>query len=112
MKNNIVIIILVIGIGMIAYWYLGKTDNSTAYLSTDAKTTDSVDAKYIYTILQKMARVNLDDSIFSSNTFKNLKDNTVSFPQQISGRNNPFSPIGTDSDISGEITEVIVPETL
>ena len=96
MKNNIITIILVIVIGMVAFWYLTKTDNTTAYLVTDIKTTDSVDAKYIYNILQQMAQVNLDDSIFSNHVFQNLKDNTVSFSPQSSGRNNPFAPVGTD----------------
>jgi phosphomevalonate kinase len=104
MKNSIVIIILVVVIGMIAYWYLGQNNSSTAYLTTDVKTTDSVDAKYIYNILQQMARVNLDDSIFSNTLFQNLKDNTVSFPPQVSGRNNPFAPVGSDENTSGQTT--------
>ena len=82
---------------MIAFWYLTKTDNTTAYLTTDVNTTNSVDAKYIYDILQQMAQVNLDDSIFSNTVFKNLKDNTASFSPQVSGRNNPFAPVGTDT---------------
>ena len=105
MKNNIITIILVILIGMVAFWYLTKTDNSTAYLATDVKTTDSVDAKYIYNILQQMAQVNLDDSLFSSLTFQNLKDNTVSFSPQPSGRNNPFAPVGADLNITGQGTQ-------
>jgi len=102
MKNNTITLILVITIGMVAFWYLTKTDNSTAYLATDVKTTNSTDAKYIYTILQQMAQVTLDDSIFSNLIFQNLKDNTVSFSPQASGRNNPFAPIGNDSNISGQ----------
>jgi hypothetical protein len=102
MKNSIIVIILIVAIGMVAYWYLGQTNDSTAYLTADVKTTDSVDAKYIYSILQQMARVNLDDSIFSNTLFQNLKDNTVSFPQQLSGRNNPFAPVGIYENISGQ----------
>ncbi len=105
MKNNIVTIILIIFVGMIAFWYLNKTDDTTAYLSTDVNTTDSVDAKYIYNILQQMAKVNLDDSIFSNTVFQNLKDNTAFFSPQASGRNNPFAPVGTDLDILGQTTK-------
>jgi hypothetical protein len=95
---------LVIGIGLVAFWYLTKTDTSTAYLVADVKTTDTTDATYIYNILQQMAKVNLDDSIFSNQIFQGLKDNTVSFSPQASGRNNPFAPIGSDSGITGQST--------
>ena len=104
MKNNIITIILIVVIGMVAFWYLTKTDTSTSYLATDVKTTDSVDAKYIYNILQQMAQVNLDDSIFEDLTFQNLKDNTVSFSPQEAGRDNPFAPVGNDS---GVITKTV-----
>ena len=107
MKNNIITIVLIIAIGMVAFWYLTKTDTSTSYLATDAKTTNSTDAKYIYTILQKMAQVTLDDSIFSNPSFQNLKDNTVLFSPQASGRSNPFAPVGLDSGITGQSTSTI-----
>ena len=44
-----------------------------------------------------MQAVKLDDSIFANPIFQNLKDNTVSFSPQASGRPNPFAPIGVDS---------------
>ena len=97
MKNNIITLVLVIVVGMIAYWYLTKTDTTAGYLVTDVKTTDTVDAKYIYNILQQMEQVTLDDSIFENPAFKKLKDNYVSFPAQVAGRNNPFAPVGMDS---------------
>ncbi len=98
MKNNIVTIVLVVVVGMVAFWYLTKTDDTTAYLTSDIQTADSVDAKYIYTILQQMAQVTLDDSIFSNSVFQDLKDNTATFSPQASGRNNPFAPVGSDSN--------------
>jgi len=99
MKNNIITLIIIIFIGMVAFWYLTKTDNTTAYLTADIKTTDSVDAKYIYNILQQMAQVTLDDSIFSDSSFQNLKDNTVSFSPQSAGRINPFSPVSSSNSV-------------
>lgn len=100
MKNNIVTIILVTLVGMVAFWYLTKPiDTTTSYLATDVQTTNSSDAKYIYNILQQMAHVTLDDSIFSNSIFKNLKDNTASFSPQASGRDNPFAPVGTDLNV-------------
>jgi hypothetical protein len=103
MKNNIITIILIIVVGMVAFWYLnkGSSDNGST-LSTSVQSTDSADAQTVYTLLQQMDQVNLDDSIFSSQSFQSLKENTVTFSPQISGRPNPFSKVGTDSGISGQ----------
>lgn len=105
MRNNIITIALVIVIGLVAFWYLTKTDTSAGYLATDASTTNSTDAKYIYTILQQMSQVTLDDSVFVNPIFQGLKDNTVTFSPQASGRNNPFAPVGTDAAVSGQTTK-------
>ncbi len=102
MKNNIITIILVVVIGMVAFWYLTKTDSPTSYLAASEKTANSTDAKYIYTILQKVRQVSLDDSIFQNPIFQNLKDNTAEFPLQDSGRSNPFAPIGNDLNVAGQ----------
>ncbi len=105
MKNKIITLIAAVLIIMLAFWYLTKTDIPTSYLVTDAKTTDSIDAKYIYNILQKMSQVTLDDSIFSSNAFQSLKDNTATLATQLVGRNNPFAPTGNDTSIPGQTTQ-------
>ena len=106
MKNNIITVILIVLIAIVAYWYLTKTDDTTAYLTADVKTTDSVDAKYVYNILKEMSVVNLDDSIFANQTFQNLKDNTVSFSPQASGRDNPFAPVGSDLNTARQATQI------
>jgi hypothetical protein len=106
MKNNIIIIILVIVIGAVAFWYLGKDQNNNgSSLSVTAQTSNSADAEYIYNILQQMAQVKLDDSIFSNPNFQGLKDNTATFPPQAAGRPNPFSKTGTDTVIPGQSTQ-------
>jgi hypothetical protein len=95
-KNIIVVIVLLI-VGFIAFQYLtGSNTNSTSSLSVDGNTTNSTDAQQIYSLLQEMAQVKLDDSIFSKPVFQNLKDNSVTFAPEAAGRNNPFSPIGSD----------------
>ena|ERR1035437_5100549 len=106
MKNNIITIILIVIVGMVAFWYINKNPNDTgSTLITNAQTTDSLDAKYIYNMLQQMDKVTLDDKIFVNPVFKNLQDNTRDFPAQASGRNNPFSPTGSDLNISGQTTQ-------
>lgn len=97
MKNNIILIISVVVVGIFAYSYLNKTDISTSYLAQDINTTDSTEARYIYNLSQKIKPLELKDDIFKSETFLNLRDNTVDFPRQASGRNNPFAPVGSDT---------------
>ncbi len=97
-KKNLIIIGTIVIVVVIAMRYLSApTTDTSATLGTDVSTVNSADATYIYSILQKMAQVRLEDSIFSKGTFLNLKDNTVTFSPQESGRNNPFSPVGSDS---------------
>ncbi|MFA5652139.1 MAG: hypothetical protein WC933_02140 [Candidatus Paceibacterota bacterium] len=103
MKNNIITIILVVAVGMVAFWYINKNPSDTgSTLIANINTTDSVDAKQIYNMLKQMEAVTLDDKIFVNPIFKNLKDNTVSFSPQASGRNNPFAPVGSDANIQGQ----------
>lgn len=109
-KNNILVIVLVVVIGMVAFWYMTNNQNqSSSTLTASTDSTQSSDAKYIYTILQEMAQVKLDDSIFSNPVFQNLKDNTVSFSPQPAGRNNPFSPTGTDLFVVGQTPTATTP---
>lgn len=96
-KNNIIILVAVVLIVAFTIMYLGKSSSDDASLGTDIQSADSADAKYVYSLLQKMSFVRLDDSIFSSELFINLKDNTVTLNQQQVGRPNPFAPIGNDS---------------
>ena len=105
-KKSIIIIIILILAVFAAFTYLsGSPAASTSSLSADTSTTDSSDAKQIYALLQEMAQVKLDDSIFSSNQFQGLKDNSVTFATQPVGRNNPFSPIGSSvAPVSGNAT--------
>jgi len=106
-KKNILILIIVLVFSGIAFMYLTRnnTINDVSSLSTNTTTAaPSADAQYIYSLLQRMSVVKLDDSIFSSDAFRSLIDNTVVLTTQQTGRNNPFSPIGTDAKISIQST--------
>ncbi len=97
MKKNIVIFIVILLTVLVVFWYLGSdsSTSSDSSLSAGETSAQSADAQYIYSLLQKMAQVKLDDSMFSNQVFQSLKDNTVSFPPQAAGRDNPFAPIGS-----------------
>ncbi len=96
--------ILSIGVAIIvlmgAAFYLNGKNESDSSFSTQGQTSQSADAKYILSILSQMNDVKLEDGIFDEEIFKNLKDNTVTFTDQPSGRNNPFAPLGNESFIA------------
>ncbi len=103
--KKIITIIVVILVILLAFWYLGtsNTANTTgdSSLTASQSTSESTDAQYIYSLLQQMGQVKLDDSIFSDPSFESLKDNTVSFSAEPAGRANPFAPVGsTDAPAS------------
>ncbi len=104
MKKNIIILIIVALVLMVAFWYMGNkgTGAGSASLSASQSTSESADAQYIYSLLQQMNRVQqngqLNDSVFSEPAFLNLKDNTVLFNMPPAGRNNPFAPVGSNSN--------------
>ena len=97
-KKNILVLVIVILAIMVGFWYLAGNGaaSSDSSLSANTSNANSTDAQYIYSLLQEMGQVKLDDAIFSNQIFTGLKDNTVSFSPQASGRPNPFAPVGND----------------
>lgn len=98
MKRNIITLIVIAIVVIFIIWFLNNSSKPSgeSSLSANVSVPEPTDAQYIYSLLQKMPK-NLDDSIFSSPNFQNLKDNTVTLSAQAAGRNNPFAPIGNES---------------
>jgi predicted PurR-regulated permease PerM len=94
--RKILTLVIVIILGAIAFFYLGGSgSNNTGSLVAQVQSTQSSEARDISNLLQKMYAVDLDDSIFSK--LNSFKDNTITLSQQISGRSNPFAPLGSVS---------------
>lgn len=96
-KKNIIIIIFFIAILGFVGFYIFKGDSEDGSLVADVKITKTDDAQIIYSLLQKMSKVKLDDSIFSNQVFQGLKDNSIEVLPQETGRPNPFAPINSAS---------------
>jgi len=106
-KKNILTLIIVIGLVVVAFWYLGygSKDNSSVSLSTEKQSSQSIEAKQIYTLLQDMKDVELITTLFNSDSsFEKLRDNTVSFASQAAGRPNPFAPLGSDASFQPQVS--------
>ncbi len=99
--RNISAIILIIIAILFGVWYLSGSNagnqSSLSSLTTTSATPQSSSAQYIYSLLQQMKQVKLDNSVFQNPEFKKLKDNTVTLSAQPSGRDNPFAPVGNNT---------------
>lgn len=117
MKSNlkkIIIVVIILALLGVAYWYFfvnsapaakptsalssSKTTTSTTS-KTPASTTDSTNKKvtndtaFLSTLLS-ISKINVDATIFSSNSFNTLQDNNVPIVnEEITGRSNPFAPL-------------------
>ncbi len=102
-KNISAFILIIIAI-FFGIWYLSGSNSgsqgSLSSLTTTTASPQSSSAQYIYTLLQQMAQVKLDDSVFQDSVFKRLQDNTVTLSAQPTGRDNPFAPVGSITVIS------------
>lgn len=97
-KNTIIIIIVIVVVAVIAFMYLSQSnsaDNSASFTSGQ-KSAEFASAKEILALLNRMSQVRLEDGIFNNRAFQGLRDTTVVLTSQPLGRNNPFSPLGSD----------------
>ncbi len=84
---------------MVAFWYFNKSEDTSSLLVADVKTTDSDEAKNIYSMQRKLVNVTLDDKLFINSVFLDLKDNHIDPVSQPVGRENPFAPVDEDSNV-------------
>jgi len=92
--TGVVIIIAFIGIKMF-FSELVSTNNS---LIADNPTLEQfTDGQIILSLLDDLNSVTLDTSIFSNNVFASLVSFEQPIQEQVSGRLNPFLPIGIES---------------
>lgn len=97
---GVVVLVLVF---FVFNYFKNTADTDTGSLIVQGETKETVDAKYILNLLNKMNQVSLNDSIFVNQAFMRLEDNSVAlFPQPIS-RENPFAPINS-SEINSSAT--------
>ena len=94
-KNIIMLIVIAVIFAFVGFYLFNKSSTDTSTLTADSKATPAVGAQDIYNSLQKMAKVKLDDSIFSNQVFQSLKDNSIDVPPQETRGSNPFAPINS-----------------
>jgi hypothetical protein len=111
-KNQILTVIIVVIVGFVVFVYFKNSskDNSGSTIVAEQRVAEFAGAREILSLLNKMANVKLDDSIFNDGSFISLKDTTVILVAQPINRDNPFAPIGTDGPVSSQ-SPVVSPST-
>jgi hypothetical protein len=92
LKNNLINILVVavlVAAAFYAYTYFSGGDENQAVLVTTPQEEIGADLLEILTNLQTLK---LDDSLFASPTFRNLKNFQVELTPEPVGRDNPFAP--------------------
>lgn len=93
LKNNINAIITIVVLIALFFVYQSFFKPDTSVIVSDSVNQNvGQDVVSLYTTLQA---VDLDQSLFSTNAYKNLVDFSTVLQEQPKGRRNPFDLIGT-----------------
>jgi hypothetical protein len=96
--KQILIAIVIIIVSFIGYKmsFVSEDSGSVALVADQTNNSEFVDGQIILNLLDKLNNVTLDESIFSNNIFVSLVSFERPIESQVSGRPNPFLPIGVD----------------
>ncbi len=90
-------LVVLITIGVLIYLGLGlmnKVSTTPSDLTSFSETETA--SRDILALVDKMRRISIDSSVFSSPLFTKLIDFSAVTTPEVKGRPNPFAPIGTD----------------
>lgn len=94
MKRNVVIIIIItLLLGALAFWYFATTSGNQAPLSATA--TNSAAQTQFQGLVEELQSITFDTSIFSNPKFTSLVDITTPVSPEPTGRTDPFATIGS-----------------
>lgn len=82
---------------IVAYILFFSTRTDDSSLLTSQNNTNNVVDRELLTSLLELRSLTLDEAVFSREDFRNLKDISIDIAPQPIGRNNPFSPLGSDT---------------
>lgn len=99
--KTILIIILIVVVGGIAYKALFNTDKTKDLLTSDSNLSNTENLATIVesdllSLLLDIRSVKLDGGIFTKEIFNSLQDFGQEIVPESIGRENPFAPIGSD----------------
>ena len=105
------VIIIIAFIGFKMFFSKGSVTNTDSTLGTEQATAqDFIDGQIILATLDKLDKIELDDTIFSNDIFVSLVSFSRELDPQNRERKNPFLPLGVES--SNNISPVKATSTI
>jgi hypothetical protein len=95
--KNIIIVLVVAGVGYFGYNYLTRTDTASDVLIQQNSADTSKMGAEVLAALNQLKTLKLDGSVFQDKTFLSLRDFSKPLTSEPVGRVNPFSPIGVEN---------------
>ena len=95
--KQIVIVVVIIAVAFVVFKVFFSKDSGSDTLSvTPPNSAEFIDGQAILALLNKLDRVKLDTAIFTDKVFLSLTSFERPIKDQITGRKNPFAPIGAE----------------
>ena len=91
-QKTLVSLIVILLLGFLGYSMFMRS----APVTSSSNSNTQVESDDIISLVEKLKSISIDQSIFSSILFKNLKDFEVTPTPESQGRVNPFAPIGAE----------------
>lgn len=93
-NKPIIILIIVLVLGVLAYFYFSgaPTDNASSLIVEETPTSEAqIAGAEILVLLNQLSSLDIDPDIFSTPVYKSLIDHTVTVLEQRVGKPNPFA---------------------
>ena len=103
--KNIIIVLVIVILGFVAYSFLKPADSTETLLSTTEKQDSTqILGDEISSAINQINSLKLDRGVLDDPVVKNLVDHSKPIVSEPVGRKNPFAPIGQDSGNSATST--------
>lgn len=110
LKHKMVAAGFVVILAALAWYFLSGSTDREAVLTTEAPTIPA-EAQQLILSLASLRAVTLDGAIFSSPSFKALRDFSKPITTEPVGRQNPFAPLSASEIASGASTQPTSPSS-
>jgi hypothetical protein len=100
-KNIVVGAVVILLVGLAIYFFFFKTTSQQVVFDQFGNPIEAqVVGQDLIDLLAKLQSVELDESLFQDKAFVSLTDYSVTLPDQLQGRNDPFQPIPGRAPVS------------
>ncbi len=94
-QKMFIIAIVLFFLGVVGYKLFTATPEAPVAVDISTSNTE-IAGQDILTLVEKLKTISIDEGLFSSSLFNNLKDYSLELIPELPGRINPFALIGSD----------------